>query len=324
MAKIRRLTCIDYPKLKRLISYLCNGEEEDLAHSLMQEPFGILNTLLPLELKFKPESFILIEDNEILGLITVCVTNGNHSKINITRLIFKENRYDVGKKLVDFVIQKQVGKGATTFVVTVDESHEELFDLFINGCGFRRCSSETLWKIEKPVPVNAEINLRTAQNSDAKLIAQLCNSELVNIYKPSLIRAPKEFVQPFFAGFADCYKKRYVYEESNKILGYFSTTTTDNLNYILDITLCSGYDIAYEDVLNALLCDIAQKKRAFYPIVKQKKYLQGSESFGEFLTQKGFSPIQTQHILVKDFYRPVVEESNAWKVFLLGENQISS
>ena len=107
-------------------------------------------------------------------------------------------------------------------------------------------------------------------------------------------------------------------------MGYFSITTSDNLNYILDFTVNSGYDLDYDVILNSLLCEIARKKRAFYPVVKQKKYVQGAEKFGEYLKSKGFSPIQTQHILVKDFYKPIAQESAVWKVFLLGENQISS
>lgn len=91
MIKIRRLTCFDYPKLKKLISYLCTEENDKLGKSLMEEPAGILNAILPLSMKFKPESFILTESHEILGLITVARTPGNPYKINITRLIFKEN-----------------------------------------------------------------------------------------------------------------------------------------------------------------------------------------------------------------------------------------
>lgn len=324
MIRIRRLTYFDYPKLKKLISYLCTDENDKLAKSLMEEPAGFLNALLPLALKFKSESFILIEENEILGLITTVKTPGNPFKINITRLIFKDNLYDIGEKLVEFVIQKLGGKGATSFTVTIDECHDELFNLFINGCGFRQCASETLWKIEKPTPVKADINWRYAQDSDAKEIAELYNSEIINMYKPSLTRHEKEFQNVFFQGFTDYYKTRYVIEENKKILGYFSITTTDNLNYILDITTNSGYEFDYNRIVNAMLCEIARKKKAFYPLLKQKKYTKNSEIFGQYLKEQNYNPIQTQQILVKDFYKPVKEESASWKVFILGENQVTT
>ncbi|MBR1461280.1 hypothetical protein IJ596_06590, partial [bacterium] len=152
MLRIRRLTCFDIPKLKKLISYLCTDDNDKLAKNLMQESIGFVNAVMPLNLKFKSESFIVVQDKEILGLITIRCTPGNTSKINIIRLIFKENRYEIGKSLIEFVVQKYGAKGAVSFTVTIDECHEELFDLFINGCGFRQCASETLWKIEKPTP----------------------------------------------------------------------------------------------------------------------------------------------------------------------------
>lgn len=319
--QIRRLTYFDYPKLKRMVSYLCSDENDNLAKSIMEEPVGIINAILPLPLKFKSESFILVEDNEILGLITTFRTPGNPYKINITRLIFKENLYEVGKSLVEYVVQKFGAMGATSFMVTIDECHDELSNLFLNGCGFRQCASETLWKIEKPTPEKSNINWRYAQNVDAKEIAELYNSELVNIYKSSLSRHPKEFQDAFFSGFNDYYKTRFVIEECKKILGYFSITTSDNLNYILDMTLNSGYDFDYEKIINVMLCEIARKKRAFYPLIKQKKYIKDSENLENYLKSKNYNPIQTKQILVKDFYKPIKQESTSWNVFLLGEDQ---
>lgn len=321
--QIRRVTYFDYGKLKKLVSYLCTDDNDRLAKSITEEPLGFLNAILPLQAKFKSESFILIDEDEILGLITVLTTPGNPQKINITRLIFKENLYEAGRQLVDFIVQKYGAKGAVSFVVTIDECHDELFNLFINGCGFRQCASETLWKIEKPKPEKTDIRWRYAQNSDSKNIAALYNSELINMYKPSLERNEKEFQEPVFGGFTQGYKVRYLYEDEKKLLGYFSVTTTDNLNYILDITVNSGYEFDYGKIINTLLCEIAGKKRAFFPLIKQKKYIKNSDSFGEYLNNQGYIPIQTQQILVKDFYKPVKEETSNWEVFILGENQVS-
>ena len=319
--QIRRLTYLDYQKLKRMVSYLCTDENDKLAKSIMEEPVGIINALLPLPLKFKSESFILVEDDEILGLITTAKTPGNPQKINITRLIFKENLYDIGKQLVEFIVQKFGAIGATSFMVTIDECHDELSNLFINGCGFRQCASETLWKIDKPTPERPDFHWRYAQNQDAHKIAELYNSEVINIYKPSLTRHEKEFKEPFFSGFNDFYKTRFIIEESKNILGYFSITTSDNLNYILDLTVNSGYNFDYEKIINVMLCEIARKKRAFYPIIKQKKYIKDSERLENYLKSKNYSPIQTKQILVKDFYKPINQDSTAWHVFLLGEDQ---
>lgn len=181
-----------------------------------------------------------------------------------------------------------------------------------------------MWKIDKPVPEKSDYHWRYAQNSDAAQIADLYNSELINIYKPSLIRHEKEFQEAFFSGLYDGYKIRYVLEDDKKILGYFSISTTDNLNYILELTTSSGYDFEYAKIINIMLCEIAKKRRAFYPIIKQKTYTKKSEQLEQFLSSQNYSPIQTQQILVKDFYKPIAEPDTGWKVFLLGENQITT
>ena len=90
----------------------------------------MLSALLPLKYRVLPESYILLENGEIQGLITVVPTYGNPYKINITRLIFKQNFYEAGKQLIDFVIARFGALGAVSFNVMIDESHEELVDLF--------------------------------------------------------------------------------------------------------------------------------------------------------------------------------------------------
>ena len=322
--QIRRLTYFYYPKLRKMVSYLCNDENDKTAKSLITAPVSFLNAMLPLNLKFQPESYIYIDKGEILGLITISQTPGNPYKISITKLIFKDNMYEVGQQLVNFVVQKYGGKGATSFFVTIDECHDELFNLFIKGCGFRQCASEKLWKIDKPAPEKSDYHWRYAQNSDAEAIADLYNSELINIYKPSLMRHKKEFQEVFFSGLTEGYKIRYILEDDKNILGYFSISTCDHLNYILELTTCSGYDLEYDKIINIMLCEIARKGRAFYPIIKQKTYTKKSEQFEIYLTSKNYTLIQTRQILVKDFYKPIAEPAAGWKVFLLGENQITT
>ena len=198
MAVIRRLNCFDAPKIKKMISYLGSDDGNKYTKALNVEAFIMLHAILPLKYKFLPESFILLEDNEILGLITIVPTSGNPYKINITRLIFKQNLYEAGKQLVEFVIARYGAKGAVSFAVCVDISHDELLNLFMQGCGFRQCSYENLWKLDNFIPpTDKKANFRYCQNSDADAIAKLYNSELQNLYKPSLERSKEEYKDPF-------------------------------------------------------------------------------------------------------------------------------
>ena len=325
MGTIRRLNCFDRPKIKKMISYL--GGEDEFSKALMREAFVMLHAFLPLKYKFLPETYILLENDEIQGLITIVPTYGNPYKINITRLIFKQNDSDVGNQLTEFIIARYGAKGAISFSVLVDECHDELLELFMDGCGFRQCASECLWKLENTHSENYNPNLfRYCQKSDTKAVARLFNGELIPLYRPSLDRIKEEYLEPTFAGFSPGYKNRYVMEEPTKgrIIGYLSISTEDNLNFVIDISLNSGYEVNYDNILDFALSEISRRKTIFYAFVKQKRYTKRSEGLEEYLKSKNADLIQTQLVLVKDFYKPVKQTENILQVFLFGERAIDA
>ena len=307
MTLIRRLNCFDAPKIKKMISYL--GDNEKISKTLSNEAFGLIHGILPLKYKFLPESYILLEKKEILGLITVVPTSGNPYKINITRLIFQQNMYDVGKRLVEFVIARFGAKGAASFKVTVDQSHDELLNLFMQGCGFRQCSFENLWKLD-----------------NSKQVAQLYNNELKNLYKPSLQRLKTEYKEPVFEGLTNFYKNRYVLEEpsNHRIIAYLSITTSDNLNFIIDMSVNDAYNIPYDEIINFALEEISRRKTTFYAFLKHRQYTANADILENYLHERNLNCIQTQCVLIKDFYRPVKQQENVLQVFLFGENELAS
>ncbi len=321
MTRIRKLYCFDYPKIKKMISYLGSEDDDRFAKFLTDEPAGVLNALLPLQYKFKPESFILLENDEILGLITVTPTNGNPYKINITRLIFKQDFYNVGKQLIEFVIAKYGAIGAHCFGVLVDNCHDELLGLFIDGCGFRQCSYENLWKLDNFTPKSGRVaSFRPFVNDDAKSIARLYNSELNTLYRPSMEKIPQEFMEPILAGFANCYNNRYVLEDCDKVVAYLSITTVDNLNFIIDISTNDGYPIDNDEIINFALGEIARRKTNFTAFLKHRQYAKNADKLEEYLHDRNLNCIQTQCVLIKDFYKPIKQTENVLQVFLFDRN----
>ena len=323
--KIRRLRYTDYPKIKKMISYLDTQDGNDFVKNILEEPISILNNIMPLKYKFLPESYVIPENNDINGLITVCESQGNPFKINITRLIFKQNLLIAGKQLIDFVVSKYGAKGANSFIAFVDECHDELSSLFINGCGFRQCSYENLWKLENFKPETKDCaNFKPFNKDDAKSVAELYNSELDNLYKPSMERIPEEYIEPVFMGFRNYYKNRYVLKYGDKITAYLSITTSDNMNYILDISTCDGYSTNYDEILNFGLFEISRRKTKFTAFLKHRQYAKNADNLEEYLHKRNLNCVQTQCVLVKDFYRPIKETENIFKAFILGENSIIS
>ncbi len=327
MIRIRRLNCFDIPKIRKMTEYLDNDDSNRFTRELRNEVVKIIHYRFPLRYKFLPESYVLTENDEILGLITILPKMGNPYKIIITRLIFQNNLYDVGKQLVEFVIAKYGAMGAVSFSAKIDNSHEELVQLFLNQCGFRHCSYENLWKIENFNPENYHpARFRICQNADAKRVSELYNAEVTSLYKPALLRIKTEFKEPFFGGITNFYKNRYVLEEAahRRIIAYLSITTSDNTNFILDLTTCDGYEISYDDVLAFAAKEISYKKSNYYMFFKQKQYTNTSEKFEEYLHSRGYKCIQTQCVLVKDFYKPLKQKENVLQVFLFGENGIAT
>jgi hypothetical protein len=344
MAKIKRLTWRDMPKIKKMFHY----DGEKFPANFVPVGLMVLQRFIPLRWKILPETFVLVDEKKIMGFITIIPTAGNPYKINITRLIFRHS--EAGKQLVEYIIPKYGAKGAVSFNVAVDVPHDELLDLFVSGCGFRQCSCEELWKLEEiedagvrgeelgvrtnfpfikpfaistPQPFNLQ-PFRPALNSDLQQVCELYNSELISHFRPSLEKTKGEFSEPVFAGLTNSYKNSYVLEQDDKLICYLSITTSDNINYIVDISKCEGYELSYDEVIDFALNEISRRKTGFSPIIKLRKYTRDAENFENYLKHKKAERIQTQHILVKDFYKPVKQSENPFQVFLFGENRILS
>ena len=322
MTRIKRLTCFDIPKINKMIEHLGNGDTTRFQHELNNEALIAINGLVPLKYKFMPETYILSDKDEIMGLITVVPTRGNPYKINITKLIFQQNSYDAGKQLVEFIIARYGAKGAVSFCANVDQTHDELLNLFLNGCGFRQCSYENLWELKNFIPREPQkASFRYCQNSDAPDVARLYNSELNTLYKPSMERIKQEHKEPFFAGLVNFYKNRYVLEDpmTHRIIAYLSITTTDHRNFTIDISTNDGYQISYDEVINFALSEISRRKTNFNAYIKHRQYTKTADGFEKYLHERNLDCIQTKCVLIKDFYRPVKQQENVLQVFLLGE-----
>lgn len=321
MVRIRKAGYFDKFKLKKMISFLSSDAITHYTKGFMNFPFNIIHDLLPLDLKFLPESHVIEENKEIIGMVTVSPTAGNPYRLVINRLFLEHDYYNAGKQLIEFVISKYGAKGACAFITTIDDSYDELLHLFVDGCGFRQCSCEQLWKMESIRFSKTENTFfRPFKNSDAQGVAMLFNDSIITHFKHSISRTKDEYIEPIFKGLND-YKFKYVVEDENlkTIKAYFSLTTSDNLNYILDVTTSPWYECSWDDILSFTVNQISKRKKEFYLFVKVKKYTTTAENFEQYLNEKGFKCIQNQLVLVKDFYKLIKEAQPMHKVVLFNE-----
>lgn len=322
MVRIRKANYFDKFKLKKMISFLGSDAINHYTKVFMNFPFNSIHSFLPLSLKFLPESYVIEENKDIIGMVTVSPTPGNPFKLLISRLFLEHDYFNAGKQLIEFVISKYGAKGANTFIATIDDSYDELLHLFTEGCGFRQCSSEQLWKMNE-IRFTKEENtfFRPFKNSDAQAVAMLFNDSVITHFKHSISRTKDEYLEPIFKGLKDDYKIKYVIEDENlkTVKAYFSLTTNDNLNYVLDITTSPWYDCSWEDILSFTVNEISKRKKDFNLFIKVKKYNTTAESFEKYLVEKGFKCIQNQLVLVKDFYKLIKEPEQTHRIVLFNE-----
>lgn len=322
MGRIRKANYFDKFKLKKMISFLSSDAIHHYTKVFMNTPFNIFHEFLPLRLKFLPESHVIEENKEIIGMITVSPTVGNPYKLNISRLYLEQDYYNAGKQLIEYVIAKYGAKGANSFVAMIDDSYDELLHLFVDGCGFRQCSSEQLWKMDSIRFTKTENTFfRPYKNSDAQAVAMLFNDSVINHFKHSISRTKDEYIESLFKGLSSSAKFSYVVEDESleTLKAYFSLSTGDGLNYILDVTTSHWYECSWDDVLSFAINQISKKQKEFFLFVKVKKYSLNAESFEKYLLEKGFRCVQNQLVLVKDFYKIIKEVQPAQRILLFNE-----
>lgn len=323
MVRIRKTNYLDKFKLKKMISFLSEDVINHYIKVFTSFPFNLVHDLLPLKLKFLPESYVFEENKDILGMLTVTPTAGNPYKLTISRLFLEHDYFNVGKQLIDFVIAKYGAKGASNFIATIDDSYDDLLSLFAEGCGFRQCSSEQLWKMDSSITFSKGENtfIRPFKNSDSQAAAMLFNESLITHFKYSVSKTKDEYLEPLFSGLTDNYQIRYVVEDDNlkTLRAYFSITTSDNLNYILDLSTSSWHDCSFDDILDFSINQIVKRQKDFYLFVKVKKYTTTAENYEKYLSEKGFKCVQNQIVLVKDFYKVIKELQPLHRVVLFNE-----
>lgn len=322
MVRIRKANYFDKFKLKKVISFLSTDAINQYIKGFINFPCSFIHEFLPLNLKFLPESYVIEENKEIIGMVTVSPTPGNPYKLDISRLFLENNYFNAGKQLIEFVISKYGAKGATNFKATIDDSYDDLLHLFVDGCGFRQCSSEQLWKMET-IHFKKENNtfIRPFKNSDAQAVAMIFNDSIITHFKHSISRNKNEYLDPIFYGLNSSCKFKYVIEDKNlkTVKAYFSLLTNDNLNYILDVTTSPWYECDWEDILSFTINEISRRKKEFYLFVKVKKYTTTAENFEKYLVEKDFKCIQNQLVLVKDFYKLIKDADPIDRVVFFNE-----
>ena len=310
MSKIRKLYYFDKKNAQEMISFLNNSVNDNYINHIMFNPFLPFHHLLPMRLKFLPESYVLKDKSGIKGLITVAPTKSRQKKMEIQKLLFEENAYEDAAELVQFAVSKYKAKGAASILVKVDDYLPELLIMFVSKCGFSQISYEKLWRITT-VP-KAEFDrreFRGFRNSDAKAVSNLYNESLLPHFRPLLSKEPCEFKECLFKGLSYYSEYKYIIEDkkTKNVVGYVSIQTSDNENYIVDIIRTSWLELDVNSIISFAYSQIKKRKKRFGFFVRSKRYTNLGEVYEKTFIESGYECVQNQIVLTNSSARVLRE-----------------
>jgi hypothetical protein len=316
MTKIIPIRQSDIRKIVKMIEYISSGISPDITGdtNFIHFPVNFFHSALPLHWKFLQESYVAVEKNEPLGLISLVPDGNTRTRWKINRLVLGIEAYDVGKQLIDYVVNKYGGAGVERFLTTIDENSPEAIALFKKECFFRQFSKINIWEHESSAPAAIMPEaLRGAVPADASKLFELDKDAILPHLRSSLVKTTDDFrfdlarkLSDTFKGYKAC---RYVLDNAgnNTLEGFLSMTTADSKHFWVDITLSLAYMQYYEELLGFTLGKIKSSIPDAKIYIGVKDYHQASTHMTDVLTSHKFKQCGNFQILVKDYWKPIRE-----------------
>ena len=91
---------------------------------------------------------------------------------------------------------------------------------------------------------------------------------------------------------------------------------------IADLIKCQHYNISYDEVINFAISEIKIRKTNFCAFLKHRQYTNYADNMEKYLHERNLNCIQTQCVLVKDFYKQIKQPDSPLQIFQF--NEISS
>lgn len=322
MRKIRKLYFFDKKKVQEMISFLNNSATDTYINHIMFNPLAFLHHFLPLKWKFLPESYVLKDENEVKGLITVAPASSRQKKVEIKKLFFEENSLIDATELIQFAVSKYKSIGAVSVLVKVDDYLIDLLSVFVNKCGFSKISYEKLWKINQFNNFEYDKReFRSFKNSDAQAIANLYNDALLPHFRPLLGKDTREFKESTFKGLS--YKSEYKYviedKKTRNVIGCVSITTSDNENFVIDVIQTSWIVLDINSIISFATAQIRKRKKKFGLFIKTQRYTTLGENYESQFLQNGFECVQNQIVLTNSSAKVLRTEEKSGKYTVLSD-----
>ncbi|MEW5822138.1 MAG: hypothetical protein AB1782_18230 [Cyanobacteriota bacterium] len=275
-----------------------------------------VHSYLPLNWRFLQETYVAVDNKEIIGIIGLIHDCRLKQRWKINQLLLKPHSYEVGKLLIDYIVNKYGAEGVETFLSEVDSGDTDAQDLFKNACGFRQCTVNHLYQFNLEGKLPEEVIL-----PDIRTVSLADNAKLFDLYLECLTPQTKisleKSVEDFSFSLTKSIKDKinglstesWILEnpENKSAIAYATSTTTDNRVFYINIITSLPYTEYFRDILYYLARYAGLKNKNSTLLINICEAIQGHKKYAEILKDIGIPDIQTTYVLVKDYWRPLKE-----------------
>lgn len=280
----------------------------------------IFHSFLPLSWRFLQDSYVAKDNKDIIGVIGLLPDSRSKLRWKINQLLLKPNSYEVGKLLIDFIVNKYGAEGVETFITEVDSNDSDALDLFKNASGFRKCTVNTsyLFDLTKNISENSKLNeVRKVSIADSAKLHDLYLECLTPLAKISLEKTNNDFTFNFLNTLKDRLNNvasdSWIMEnpEKNSAIAFATMATRDYQTFYINIITSLPYTDYFMDILNYIIKHTGCKNKEASVIITLSEAFQGHNKYAEILKKLELPVVQTNQILVKDYWRPLKERKPA-------------
>lgn len=320
MLKIRSFIPSDIKKLTQKIDFIESNCIENIIadRKFAFFPLSLINEILPLHIRFIQQNYVAVNKGELLGLIGLMPDNKNHSRWMINRLILDKNTMDIGKQLVNYVVNKYGGAGVQSFVTAIEATQTETINLFNNGCGFRYLSEIDIWKKKELEYKNVDLGnyqIREIRKKDIDDLLDLDTSLLYPQFRVSLKKSKADFDNGLINSILDYLRnnspQKFIVKnsETQTIEGLITLNTNNKHSFYADILVSLTEKENYEPLI-AYVTNVVKRINPNATLyIYERKYYQCSLMLKNILSIQDFQKDRNFKLLVKDYWKPSLQDN---------------
>ena len=272
--------------------------------------FGcILQSLIPHNFRFLPSVHIAVDENNILGYVTLKCTSRPNNSWQISEVFVTDEIRDegVGEELLRYVLSVYGGYGIEHFLAEIDSQNTAALSLF-HQCGFRRYAKVYFYQREIDANFVGTLHATSLHGKDFILRPQTKN-DLTELEKLEVSSIPPD-LRPALGKSKEYFKEKkdsvvVIDKSRGLIIGWANIQKQSEDNYIIELLANPGWTHLYEQFLNTIICDyISIQTNNLSLTVKAIDYL---TELAETLKKSGFLPIETKELLVRTVWQKIRE-----------------